>query len=200
MFSVIEVPISSGMDKFGWSRRKSVMIVGGSAAVISVTLFSSVTGLATLDIMDRFVNVFGIALIALVTLLVVGWGMRMFPVLSRHLDAISTIPTRGWWIGTVGVLTPMVLAVTMIGDTRELLTHPYGDYSSIQLLVYGWGLAGLIWVSALVMSKLPWSKDTKLEAPAEYDFDVERPYGQPNPASVYAQEEYKDELMEGDRA
>lgn len=172
MFSIIEVPISSAMDKFGWVRRKAVMVVGGSAALISVALFSLVSGLATLDIMDKFINVFGIALVALVTLVIVGWGMRMFPTLSRHLDAISTIPTRGWWVINVGVVTPLVLAVTMVGDSRELLNEPYGGYSATHLLVYGWGLVVLIWGAALLLSFLPWSKKTVLQAPAEFNFDL----------------------------
>lgn len=172
MFSIIEVPISSAMDKFGWARRKAVMVVGGSAALISVALFSLVSGLATLDIMDKFINVFGIALVALVTLVIVGWGMRMFPTLSRHLDAISTIPTRGWWVINVGVVTPLVLAVTMVGDSRELLNEPYGGYSATHLLVYGWGLVVLIWGVALLLSFLPWSKKTDLQAPAEFNFDL----------------------------
>ncbi|QRV01927.1 sodium-dependent transporter [Arcanobacterium phocisimile] len=174
MFSIIEVPISAAMDKFGWARRKAVLVVGGLAALISVGLLPTTTGLATLDIMDKFINVFGIVAIALVTLVVVGWGMKMFPVLSRHLDAISTIPTRGWWVAAVGVLTPFVLAVTLVGDTRELLTNPYGGYTTMQLLVYGWGLALLIWVLAFVLSYLPWVKGTQFEAPAEFAFDLDK--------------------------
>ncbi|WP_216389261.1 sodium-dependent transporter [Arcanobacterium phocae] len=200
MFSIIEVPISAAMDKFGWARRKAVMVVGGLAGAISVVLLPTTTGLATLDIMDKFINVFGIVMIALVTLLVVGWGMKMFPVLSRHLDAISTIRTRGWWVAAVGVLTPFVLAVTLVGDTRELLTNPYGGYATGQLLVFGWGLALLIWVVGFVMSRLPWAKKTELQAPVEYDFDVDRPADQPHPVAVDVRGESSEELTEGGRA
>lgn len=174
MFSVIEVPISAAMDKFGWARRKAVILVGGFAALVSVALFPTTTGLGTLDIMDKFINVFGIVAIALVTLVIVGWGLRMFPVLSRHLDAISTIRTRGWWVGAVGVVTPIVLAVTLVGDTRELLINPYGGYTATQLLVYGWGLAVVIWVGSFILSRLPWAQGTQFEAPAEFAFDLKK--------------------------
>ncbi|MGQ4509113.1 sodium-dependent transporter [Dermabacteraceae bacterium P13147] len=168
MFSIIEVPISACMDKFKWGRKKAVVVVGSTAALFSLVLLPTTTGLATLDIMDRFINVFGIVLIALLTLVVVGWGAKMFPVLSRHLDARSTIRTRGWWTAAVGVLTPAVLAVTFFGNVKELLASPYEGYTGPQLLTYGWVLAAVIYTAALVFTFVPWHKDTDFSLPEEF--------------------------------
>ncbi|MBV7363115.1 sodium-dependent transporter [Actinomycetaceae bacterium TAE3-ERU4] len=176
MFSIIEVPISSCMDKFGWSRRKAVVLVGASAGFLSLLLLPTTTGLAALDIMDSYINIFGIVLVSLVTLLTVGWGLKMFPVLSRHLDAISTIRTRGWWIVAVGVLTPTILLLTFIGQVYSLFNPPAeGGYSNPQLLVYGWLVSLLIYLGALALTYAPWKKGVDFQAPKEFTFDSENP-------------------------
>lgn len=168
MFSIIEVPISACMDKFGWGRKKAVLIVGAVAGILSLTLFPTTTGLPTLDIMDKFINVFGIVLIAVLTLVLVGWVAKMFPVLSEHLDARSTIRTHGWWIAAVGLLTPAVLAITFVGNVRELLASPYEGYTTPQLLVYGWALAVVIYLLSVLFSIFPWHKNTDFGLPEEF--------------------------------
>ncbi|WP_083090163.1 sodium-dependent transporter [Actinomyces vulturis] len=165
MFSIIEVPISACMDKFALSRRRAVLLVGSVAAVFSLAFLPVTTGLATLDIMDKFINVTGIILVCVLTLVGVGWGCRMIPVLGRHLDAISTIKTTYWWPFCVGILTPAIMAITFYGNIRELLAEPYEGYTSPQLWVYGWGLTAVIYVGALILTFLPWHKGVSMKTP-----------------------------------
>lgn len=173
MFSIIEVPIASFQEKFSLSRKKATVIVGGAAAALSLVFLPTRSGLATLDIVDKFINVFGIVAICVITLVCVGWGCKMFKVLSRHLDAISTIRTRKWWPFFVGVLTPVMLAIIFVGDVRELLEKPYEGYAPEQLLIFGWLLAAIMYVISLVMTVLPWVRPPSFETPRETAFDCE---------------------------
>ncbi|WP_083562969.1 sodium-dependent transporter [Boudabousia liubingyangii] len=172
MFSIIEVPISACMDKFNLSRRPAVILVGGLAAVISVVLLPTTSGLPALDIMDAFINVMGIVLIAAVTLVAVGWGAGMFPVLRDHLDAVSTLPTKVWWIACVGVLTPVVLTVTFVGNFWDLVQSPYGGYTGTQLLVYGWLLSLVIYLGSILLSAVAWPKGTSFDVPKEFQLSA----------------------------
>ncbi|WP_083379035.1 sodium-dependent transporter [Boudabousia tangfeifanii] len=172
MFSIIEVPISACMDKFALSRRKAVVLVGGLAAVISVVLLPTTSGLPALDIMDKFINVTGIVFIAVVTLVVVGWGKGMFSVLEDHLDAISTLPTKYWWKLSVGVLTPVILAITFWGNMKELLASPYGDYTQAQLGVYGWGLTAVMYVGAIALGLSKWHGNVSFDVPKGFDLSA----------------------------
>lgn len=175
MFSIIEVPIAAFQEKFHLSRRRATLTVGGVAALVSLLLMPTRSGLATLDIIDKFINVFGIVVISVLTLVIVGWGCRMFGVLSRHLDAISTIPTRGWWPIFVGVITPVVLTVIFLGDAIGLVRTPYEGYSPLQLAIFGWGVAAVLYVGSLVLSLLPWRGSVSFDTPPETAFDADRP-------------------------
>ncbi len=54
LFSLLEVVVSAVKDKFNLSRKTAAIGVGVLMAVLSPGLFSTTSGLATLDIMDKF--------------------------------------------------------------------------------------------------------------------------------------------------
>jgi NSS family neurotransmitter:Na+ symporter len=86
LVSVIEVVISAVRDKFDTSRMTATLVVGVPAAVLSLILFSTTSGIYVLDVVDHFVNQYGILVVALVSMLVVAWGVRALPSLSQHLN------------------------------------------------------------------------------------------------------------------
>jgi NSS family neurotransmitter:Na+ symporter len=78
LVSVIEVVISAVRDKFEMTRVGSSMAVGVPAALISIVLLGTTTGVYVLDIIDHFINRFGILVVA-VAVLVVGFLMARLP-------------------------------------------------------------------------------------------------------------------------
>ena len=64
LISVIEVVISAVRDKFEMTRVSASLVVGVPAAVISIVLLGTTTGVYVLDIVDHFINRFGILLVA----------------------------------------------------------------------------------------------------------------------------------------
>src|SRR5690606_31512991 len=60
LVSVLEVVVSAVRDKFDLSRGKAAAVVSVPAALISLAFFSTASGLYVLDILDHFINQFGI--------------------------------------------------------------------------------------------------------------------------------------------
>ena len=56
LISIMEVVISAVRDKLNLSREVASISVGGLMAVVSCLLFSTTSGMITLDIMDKFTN------------------------------------------------------------------------------------------------------------------------------------------------
>ncbi|MDS1270332.1 sodium-dependent transporter [Lipingzhangella sp. LS1_29] len=148
LISIVQVVVAAVQDRFGISRTAAVAGVGGGTAVVSVALFPTDQGLVVLDVVDRFINSYGIAAASLVLLIVVAWVLRRLPDLKRHAERYSSIPLTGWWIACLGVITPLVLGWMLVDTLREEFAERYGDYP-LQLLV---GLGGGVAVGVIVVA------------------------------------------------
>ena len=69
LVSVIEVVISAVRDKFEMSRVGASLAVSVPCMIISLVFFSTTSGIFVLDIVDHFINQFGILLVAVVSML-----------------------------------------------------------------------------------------------------------------------------------
>ncbi len=169
LISVIEVVISAVRDKFEMTRVGASMAVGVPAALISLVLFSTTSGLHVLDIVDHFVNQYGILVVAVVSMLVVAWVVRALPGLAAHLNRTGSLPLGRTWFALVAVITPVALGYVLIDAFIVDLTTPYGepgtDYPGWMLAVLGWGSAGIVVVFGVLASLVRWRKETPLDEP-----------------------------------
>ena len=176
LVSVIEVVISAVRDKFELGRVLAATLVTVPLAVISLVFFATASGIYVLDIVDHFINQFGILLAALVAVVIVGWILRKLPMLARHLDHHSSIKLKGWWPILVGVIVPIALAYMLWEAFDAVVETTYGGYPGWMVGVFGWGVAGGAIVIALLLSLMPWRKETSLDVPSDRlvdDEDVE---------------------------
>ncbi|GAB6175228.1 sodium-dependent transporter [Desulfobaculum senezii] len=134
--SIVEACISAFMDKMEWTRRKTVNIICGTGFVVSL-VFCSGAGLLILDIVDHFINNFGIMGGAVVEIFLITWLCNL-DVVRDHVNRNSE-----FYVGTVWsvclrfVTVPMLgfLFVTnLVGDLKAL----YGGYSLISIVSFGW--------------------------------------------------------------
>lgn len=165
LVSVIEVVISAVRDKFELSRVVAASVVSIPCALISVLFFSSTSGLYVLDILDRFINQFGILAVAVVSMIVVAWGLRALPLLGEHINHGGSIKAGLWWRALVSVITPIILGYVLFESFRADLAEPYGSYPDWMLAVFGWGAAGIVAVLGFFLAFIPWRKETSLEDP-----------------------------------
>ncbi|MDF1703518.1 MAG: sodium-dependent transporter [Aeromicrobium sp.] len=152
LVSVLEVVVSAVRDKFDLNRVTAVLVVGVPAMVVSVVLFATTSGLLVLDIVDYFVNQFGILLVAVVTMIVMGLGLRALPGLAAHLNRYGSVKLGRTWMALVAVIAPLALGYVLVRAFIDTLDEPYGGYPAWMLNVFGWGTAGLLIVVAIVVT------------------------------------------------
>ncbi|KAB1643518.1 sodium-dependent transporter [Gulosibacter chungangensis] len=174
MISIIEVVIAGVRDKLGIKRWVAVTVVVVPMAIISLLLFPTSSGLYVLDVLDAFVNQFGILAGALVMVIAVSWIARKLPMFSRHLTRLSSFPARKIWMVLIGGIVPLaligMLASELIAKTQEV----YGGYPPEFVLLYGWGMSGLLIVGAILLSLLPWTARVQpVFDDAKYDREID---------------------------
>jgi neurotransmitter:Na+ symporter, NSS family len=165
LISVIEVVVSAVRDKFEMTRVGASMAVGVPAALISTVLLGTTTGLYVLDIVDHFVNRFGILLVAVVSMLLLSWVFRRTGLLRDHLNRDGSVHLGRWWLGLIGVFTPAVLTFILVNELVDNVQTPYGDYPTWMLATLGWGMAAAVAVLGVLIARVPWRPQTSLEDP-----------------------------------
>ncbi|MDQ4137939.1 MAG: sodium-dependent transporter [Actinomycetota bacterium] len=156
LLSVLQVVSAGVQEKFGLSRVKTTLAVGGTASILSVLLFSTTTGLIALDVVDNWANNIGIVASAVLTTVLVIWVFRKGPELQHHLNAVSTFRVGRVWIGLVGVLVPLLLGYMLISRIIVLIVEGYGELPGSYLAVFGWGAIALALVAAVALTAIPW--------------------------------------------
>lgn len=168
LISVLEVVIAAVQDKLKTGRVTATLAVGIPMMLASVLLFGTTTGLPVLDVLDKFVNTYGIVAAGFLYVLCVVLG-RNLGVLTRHLNKTSSLKVGKTWLLFVGVVTPLVLGTMLFTDTCSLLTEGYGGYPGWFVGLYGWGTAIGVLVLAFGLSLLPWRHDADLEIAEDDD-------------------------------
>lgn len=172
LVTIVEVVVSSFQDKFCLERRTASIAVGVACAVPSLVLFPVTTGLGSLDIVDKFVNVLGIVLIAVISTVTIGWVLKRTPELRSHVNAVSSLQLGRWWDFSLTVITPLILGITFILEVRLLLIEGYGGYASHKVVIFGWILGLMLYLGAFGLSRIPWPRGTIVDGPPAGDFGV----------------------------
>ena len=167
LVSVLEVVISAVRDKFEMTRVGASMAVGVPAAVISLVLFSTTSGVYVLDIVDHFINQYGILLVAVVSMLVVAWGARALGAIARHHNLTGSLKLGRTWLTLVSIVTPLALLYVLLDGLLTELEAPYEDYPQWMLNTLGWGSAAAVLVFGLLAARVRWRAQTSLDIPTE---------------------------------
>jgi neurotransmitter:Na+ symporter, NSS family len=158
LISIVQVIVAAVEDRTGLGRTQTVLLVGGATALASILLFPTPQGLHFLDVFDRFINQYGIALAGLVLVIFVAWGVRKLRLFQTHANSVSSIHLGTWWRVTLGVVTPVLLGIMMWDSLRTEITERYEGYPIQFLLVAGWGVAIGAIVFGIAMSLFPWKR------------------------------------------
>ena len=93
--SLVEAVSSAVIDKTGWERKKVVSLICGLGFVVSIA-FATRAGLYLLDIIDNFVNNYGIVVIGLLEAFVIGWIIKP-ETIRNHTNEVSYYKIGKWW-------------------------------------------------------------------------------------------------------
>lgn len=171
LISIVETYVAGISEKFGTSRSKAVFFGGGLAAIISL-MFATQGGLFFLDLVDYFINQFGVAALGLVEVVLIAWILRKMGVFKTHADEVSDIKLGAWWTISLGVITPIVLGYMMYDLLATNILRKFGTDSgnyegySNAFVTVGWAVAIGAIVVGIILALVKWKSD-----PEDGDYD-----------------------------
>jgi NSS family neurotransmitter:Na+ symporter len=151
-FSLVE-GVVAGFRDFLPLRHEVLSLIACLIAMGAGVFYATHAGLYWLDIVDRFINDFGLTLFGLFECIAIGWlfGAKK---MRRYINSTSQISIGRWWDICIQFITPAVLLIIIIRVLFERLRIPYGDYPQWALLLGGWGAVAFSLCAAFVCAKL----------------------------------------------
>ncbi|WHY86900.1 sodium-dependent transporter [Neobacillus novalis] len=162
LISIVETFVAGVQDKFNISRTKAVLAGGLTATVISL-LFATNGGLYLLDIVDYFINNFGVALAGLVEIILMAWFFKGLTGLQKHANEISDFRTGAWWKFCLAILTPLVLGYMMFDNIRQNLAKNYEGYPTSLIVFAGVVVAAVVILVAVLLPLKRWKANANAE-------------------------------------
>lgn len=151
------IGVSSAIqDKWGLSRRTAAVSVSLVCGLISIALFSTTSGLFTLDTVDNYANNIGVVTSAILMSVILIWVLRRGDMLRRHLNAVSTFKLGKIWLGLVGVVAPVFLIIMLVQRAYSVIVDGYEGYPTWYTTTFGWGSVILVSVAAVLLTLPSW--------------------------------------------
>ena len=157
--SIIEAFASALLDKFQFSRFWTctvLCVIGFFGSLV----FATRGGLHWLDIVDHFLNNYGLVTVGLLECVLV--ALVLGPKLMRgHINLTSKLKVGPWWDLCVCFVTPVALLIMLETSIFRELREPYGGYpeAAVKYIGFGWIVRTLI--IAWLISSLPWKSVPK---------------------------------------
>ena len=124
-FSITESVLASIVDKTGWHRGATLIILSLVGLVVGL-VFCTQGGLNWLGCFDGFINgTWGITLAALLECVVLGWLFRISR-LRQHANEHSDWRVGRWWDWNIRLVIPVVLAAIFAWSLFDSLAEPRG--------------------------------------------------------------------------
>lgn len=162
LVSILEVIIAAVQDKLRFGRVKATLVVGIPMAILSTALFGTTTGLPVLDVLDKFVNSFGIVAVAFFSILALAFSKKL-TMLAEHVNETSSYKLGAVWKLLVGVVTPIVLGYMLFSEVYKVLSEGYGGYPAWFVNFFGWGMAISLIVIAFILSRIHWKNEAEFK-------------------------------------
>lgn len=150
-FSLVEAVAASLRDKYGWSHKKSNLIVALIAFGIGI-LFTTGAGLYWLDVVDKWVEVFGLSVIILLETILIGWFYRLEK-LRNYANLFSEVKIDVWWNVLIRFILPIVIGALVVTEAVKLITEGYEGYPQKALFLGGWFVVSILPIIAFIISR-----------------------------------------------
>lgn len=159
--SIMEVVVAAVRDKFNLSRKRAVVWV--TAVCFSVSLvYATGAGLYFLDIIDHFINSFGILLSGLIQLILFGWFYNLRQI-REDGNLTSDFRIGIWWEIIIKFITPAVLLFIYVQNLIGAFKEPYEGYPVSALLSLGAGSLIFVFVISWVFTNMKWQHNPQIK-------------------------------------
>ena len=152
--SIIEAFVAAAVDKFEWPRIPVVTAVCAVGLVGSV-IFTTNAGLFWLDIVDHFLNSYGLVMVGLLECLLIGWYYKLDRLHAHLSDAKQGAYPKlwdMWWEWSIKFAAPAALAIIVAWSIYDEFQQPYGGYPTQALVLIGFGWVLLTFLLSGVFS------------------------------------------------
>ena len=157
-FSLVEAFVAGIRDTWRLSRTVATIIACLLPFAAGI-IFATKAGLLWLDIVDHYITNFGLTLFGAVECLFVAFFGRK--ILREHMNSVSNVKVGRWWDFCIGILTPLILIVSIVMNFIERVKKAYGGYPQWALAVGGWAVVALVIILAFVLG---WVSKRRFEA------------------------------------
>jgi NSS family neurotransmitter:Na+ symporter len=148
--SIVEVIVSGIMDKWNASRKKVTTYVCAAGFLVSL-IYITGAGLIFLDIVDNFINNFGIIISGMLEVILVGWLVKIHKIREEN-NLVSDFAIGHWWTIMIRFVTPIMLIYMTIINFIGEFSSPYGNYPLHAVLSFGWGTLIIMLAAAFLLA------------------------------------------------
>jgi NSS family neurotransmitter:Na+ symporter len=160
--SIIEALASAITDKFTVSRRRVVGVLCITGFLGSI-VFLCHSGLIWLDIVDRFINHYGLVLAGFLECVLIGWVFKARR-LRMHINAVSDRRLSRLWDYLIKFVSPAILGTIYVMDIVKIVKEGYPlppdkPYPTSWLILIGVNGLILFFILAAVFTIYPWRRE-----------------------------------------
>ncbi len=148
-FSIVEAGVAAIKDKWGGTKRKVTLYYSLGLFIVGL-LFATKAGLYWLDIVDHWVNTYGLIIAGLVESIAIGWVYEP-DTMRNYFNSVSEYKFGRWWNYMVKYVTPVILIILLYRKTLVDL-QGYGGYEMKYIWAGGWiGVVGVLILAAVLL-------------------------------------------------
>jgi NSS family neurotransmitter:Na+ symporter len=148
--SLIESVVSSLIDNFSLTRKKAVTLVSIVGFLLGLPMVTQ-GGLAILDIVDHFVNIFGLLVVGLIEMLILSYAFDLDKI-KDNMNKSSDLHIGNGWKAMIKYIAPIFIGIGLVQNTISELSTAYGGYPTGELLTFGWGVAALLIIVSIIIA------------------------------------------------
>jgi NSS family neurotransmitter:Na+ symporter len=156
LISMVIVPFSSFEDRFGWSRRKCVVLLGLPMAAFSILVFPTTNGSSMVDAVDFAVSGYGLVLGGLATI-ILAFATGKIRSLAAEANRTSVLKLGYVWYSCLA-LTALVLVYTLYRSIRGQIEGLDDPAVANELLYVNWGVGGAMILFGAIMTAVLWRR------------------------------------------
>ncbi len=151
-FSLVESNVAGFSDKFGWNKRKTTLGIIILLFLVGL-IFSAKAGLYWLDIVDHYINSYGLVIAGILEAIAIGWYYKP-ETLRSYFNPISEYKIGSWWNGMVKYVIPIVLIYLLIQNFIGDVKTPYGGYALTFQWLGGWGMLIAVGLVSIILGSV----------------------------------------------